>query len=128
MVVVSQAPKSVKFHPNHILAIKTEREWEPSLKLLNGRSIPLAPLTARLIDDPFSVHELMQFEIEAEIKKLLNPLEVVFVSQSEKICPGGVCLALTEDGQPKFKDTSHMRPFFVKKYMDLLDPYVLLSE
>ena len=62
------------------------------------------------------------------MKGWLEPLNVQYVSQSEKICPKGICTPLTDDGKPKYKDDAHMRPFFVKEYVDMLDSYMLLSD
>jgi len=125
VVVVSHAAKSKKFDPSYILNAKTGDEFKSTVNLLSGRSVPIS---AYLTNDPFAVDELIQFDLEAEMREFLKPLDVVFVSQSEKVCPGAVCFPTTKDGKPKYKDNSHMRPFFVEKYIDSLDPYVRLSK
>ena len=110
VVVLSHAAASGKFSPTNILN-GTHK----------GRSVPLVK---DINDAPFEIDR----KLEAEMIDLLASLSVVFVSQSEKVCPNGLCYPLTEDGKAKYKDGSHMRPFFVKEYMDVLDPYVLLSK
>ena len=110
VVVISQAVNSPNFDPNNILRSPNE-----------GRSFPL---TASLNTEPFRIDD----KLEIEIQDLLRPLGVDFVSQSKKVCPNGICFPLTDEGKPKYKDTYHMRPFFAKEYMDILDPYVLLPK
>jgi hypothetical protein len=36
-----------------------------------------------------------------------------------------MCYPLSEDGIPKYKDLSHLRPWFVKQHMHILDHVVL---
>ena len=110
VVVMSHAPGHPRFSPKSILK-----------SLDKGRSIPIG---VNSNDFPFSIDR----KLEVEMSDLLKSLDVDFVSQSEKVCPNGVCYPLTKDGRPKYKDNSHMRPFFVREYMDILDPYVLLSK
>ena len=110
VVVMSHAASDVRFSPKSILK-----------SLDKGRSIPFG---VNSNDAPFRIDR----KLEVEMSDLLKPLGVDFVSQSEKVCPNGLCYPLTKDGKPKYKDNSHMRPFFVREYMDILDPYVLLSK
>ncbi len=110
VVVMSHAAADSKFSPISILKTSDKK-----------RSVPL---TNAVNKSPFAIDRTL----EAEMNDLLDPLKVVFVSQLEKVCPNGMCYPLTDDGKPKYKDGSHMRPFFVKEYMDVLDPFVLISK
>ena len=60
------------------------------------------------------------------MKADIEALGITFVSQSQKVCPEGICYPLTDSGHPKYKDSSHMRPFFVIEYMDILDEFILI--
>ena len=110
VVVMSHAAADSKFSPTSILESSDKK-----------RSVPL---TNAINESPFAIDRTL----ETEMNDLLDPLKVVFVSQFEKVCPNGICYPLTDDGKPKYKDGSHMRPFFVKEYMDVLDPFVLISK
>lgn len=110
VVVVSPAAASPMFAPSSILTAVSGKY----------RSIPLK---SDIRPSPFSVDT--SFEVEMSV--WLKSLEVTFVSQSERVCPGGVCFPLTDDGRPKYKDSSHMRPFFVREHMDILDPFIRKS-
>jgi len=110
VIVLSHAATSKNFAPINILGTDDNR-----------RSIPLG---SNINNKPFPIDN--NFEIE--MKGWLEPLNVQYVSQSEKICPKGICTPLTDDGKPKYKDDAHMRPFFVKEYVDMLDSYMLLSD
>ena len=50
---------------------------------------------------------------------------IQLLSQSEIICPGRICNALSEDGRPIYKDGDHMRPWFVKGRMHVLDQIII---
>lgn len=110
VVVMSHAAADRKFSPSSILESSNKRRRIPVGEDLN--------------DAPFSIDRKLESEMSASLK-ILN---VDFISQSETVCPNSLCYPLTEDGKPKYKDSSHMRPFFVKEYMDLLDPYILLPK
>jgi peptidoglycan/LPS O-acetylase OafA/YrhL len=111
VVIVGQAPYGKQFSPSHILSNGEKKR----------RSIPLR---LNLNVEPF----MFDNSLESEMKTWFSSTDVTYVSQSDKICPNNVCVPLTIEGKPKFKDKYHLRPFFVKEYMDVLDPYVLLSK
>ena len=37
------------------------------------------------------------------------------------MCPDGECPATMADGRPIYKDRDHLRPFYVREYLDVLD-------
>jgi peptidoglycan/LPS O-acetylase OafA/YrhL len=111
VVVMSHSAASSRFSPDKMLAnVDGDRRTIPISNIINN--------------EPFAIDNKLEIEMEG----WLEPLNVPYVSQSKKVCPNGICIPLTEDGKPKYKDSSHMRPFFVKEYMDILDPYILLSD
>ena len=69
-----------------------------------------------------------QVHLANKMKGRLSELNVNVIDQAALICPNGICHPLNEEGKPIYKDSDHMRPFFVKEYMDVLDPYILLSK
>ena len=54
-----------------------------------------------------------------------------FVTNSQEILDKGadqiVCLSVNDKGLPIYKDEGHMRPYFVKERMNILDFYILRS-
>ncbi len=111
VVIVGQAPYGEQFSPSHILSNSKKKR----------RSIPLS---SNLNVESF----VFDNSLESEMKNWFSSTDITYVSLSDKICPNNVCVPLTIEGKPKFKDRYHLRPFFVKEYMDVLDPYVLLSK
>ena len=108
-IVVSHAAAHPNFSPSNILRKDGKR-----------RKIPL---DKNVYNSPF----IIDTSFEMEVKQLLKPIDIPYVSQSAKVCPNNLCTPLTTDGKPKYKDTSHMRPFYVLEYMDILDAYILLN-
>lgn len=114
VVVMSHAAGHPNFSPDFILRTNSSR-----------RKVPISITAADINADPFVIKKN---ELTMKIELLLKPLNVVFISQFKAVCPNYVCTPLTEDGRTKFKDSTHMRPFFVREYIDILDPYLLLSK
>ncbi len=109
VVVMSHTPASEKFSPESFL--------------FNNKRRPLL-LNSEISNSPFVIHD----SLEGEMKNSIESLGIPFVSQFAKICPNSICLPLTDDGLPKYKDGSHLRPFFVIDQMDIFDKYMLKSK
>lgn len=109
VVVMSHTPASQKFSPESFL--------------FNNKPRPL-PLNADIGNPSFVIND----SLEGEMKNSIESLGIPFVSQFAKICPNSICLPLTDDGLPKYKDGSHLRPFFVIEQMDIFDKYMLKSK
>jgi len=107
-IVVSHAAAHPNFSPSNILRKDGKRG---------------IPLGTKVYNSPF----IIDTSFEMEVKQWLKPIGVPYVSQSAKVCPDNLCTPLTTDGKPKYKDVSHMRPFYVIEYMDILDAYILLN-
>lgn len=111
-----------------LLDIPTDDRFDPSklLSAKNGRRpIPLVPLNPNKLSFPQAEYQVLFTE---KMKKNLLELNVEFVNQAELICPDGLCLPVIDKGKPIYKDSGHMRPFFVKEHMNVLDPYFLRSK
>jgi len=52
-------------------------------------------------------------------------MNIEFVDPTKLICPNSLCSSINDKGEPLYKDNSHMRPFFVKEHMTILDPFIL---
>jgi peptidoglycan/LPS O-acetylase OafA/YrhL len=109
VVVMSHTPGSHKFRPENFL--------------FNDKRRPF-PVEADIVNSPI----LMNDDLEEEMRNSIEFLGIPFVSQFAKICPNSICLPLTDDGLPKYKDGSHLRPFFVIDQMDIFDKYILKSK
>ena len=108
-----------------LLGMPTDKKFDPNT-LLNAdgvrRSIPLG------IDESSISFTQADYQIRLsnEMKNRLSELKVVAVDQAAVICPNKLCRSINERGQPIYKDNGHMRPFFVKEHMDLVDPFFRL--
>ena len=107
VVVVSHAAKAIQFDPKYML--NSDKKW---------RDIPLRPENLRI--SPFDIDNTLENEIGVWLKNL----NVTYLKQSPNVCPGQKCIPITKDGRPKYKDASHMRPFFVIEQIDTLDTIV----
>jgi len=113
IVVLTDTPNDKRFDPNQIIGdIKSGKRQ--------------LPISDKIIDAPFAQSE-DQIKLANELDILLSDFSIV-VHQYEKVCPNGICNPINLDGRPIYKDGDHMRPFFVKGHMDVLDPYILPSQ
>lgn len=110
VVVVMDNPSDPRFEPSHILAN-------------SDSGVRPFPLDVKVYRPKFP-QDADQLKLELEMSHALGDYATV-VRPSLKICPNAVCEALTVDGHPKYKDGDHIRPFYVKEYIDILDSYFL---
>ncbi|PAR48244.1 acyltransferase [Vibrio metoecus] len=108
VVVLLPAPIDDRFNPSQLLF----KDGKRSILLKNNIS-----------SDNF----IIDTSFDKEMMARFLSKNITVLSQSTVVCPGAVCNPLTEDGEPKYKDAAHMRPFFVKKYMSQLDEFLLKS-
>lgn len=67
-----------------------------------------------------------QTSLEDEMKLLLNDSGVVVLKQSELICPMiNICSSFDSLGRPIYKDGNHIRPFYIREKMDVIDSVIL---
>ena len=108
VAVLLDIPTDPKFHPDALLK-----------KSNTKRSIPLTPVVN---NEQFRQAEF-QIELASEMTNNFREIGVAIVDQASVICPKNLCSALDALGRPIYKDTQHMRPFFVKQEMNVLDEY-----
>ncbi len=113
VAVLLDLPTDPKFHPNFLLGQSDTK-----------RSVPLS----RVINNVQFSQAEFQIELAIEMTDNFRGRGVAIVDQASVICPKNLCSALDTQGRPIYKDTQHMRPFFVKKKMDLLDKYFRKDE
>ena len=113
VIVLTDVPNDIRFHPNNILRAS-----------VNGKR--QLPLSDQIISNPFDQNK-DQIKLAKELDIFLSDFSIV-VHQHEILCPNGICNPINSQGWPIYKDGDHMRPFFVKEFMDVLDQYILLSK
>lgn len=62
-----------------------------------------------------------QVALEDDLIKRLHGTGAVVVDSAEIICPKNICSSLDASGRPIYKDSDHIRPFFVTEKMNILD-------
>ena len=62
-----------------------------------------------------------QVELNERLKKIAQQAGVNVIDQLAALCPKGQCLRLTSDKKPIYKDSHHLRPFFVKEQGSYLE-------
>lgn len=63
--------------------------------------------------------------LENEMKLLLEDLGVVVLEQSELICPINICASFDSLGRPIYRDGNHIRPFYIREKMDVIDSIII---
>lgn len=66
-----------------------------------------------------------QVELNERLKKIARLAGVNVIDQLTELCPKGQCLRLSKDKQPIYKDSHHLRPFFVKEQATYLEQQLL---
>ncbi|HDZ9254276.1 TPA: acyltransferase [Vibrio cholerae] len=114
VILLIDNPISDDFSPNSMLLDKNRKK----------RAIPIGS-NANL---QFN-RDQNQIELAENLKSLfLNTNVIVEDPSTTIICPQDVCSSMDIIGRPIYKDKDHMRPFFVRDYVNLLDKYLLVSE
>ena len=62
-----------------------------------------------------------QVILEENLKTRLSNTGAVIIDSANIICPENICSPLDKSGRPIYKDSNHMRPFFVIESMNILD-------
>ena len=71
--------------------------------------------------------DLEQMELNERLKKIAQQAGVNVIDQLASLCPNGQCLRLTIDKKPIYKDSHHLRPFFVKEQGSYLEQQLLMK-
>lgn len=110
--VLLDIPVSEKFHPKTLLIDQNEKRpfWVSNLRVPSSYQFK------------FPVN---QEKLEDEMVRNLKERNISFIRQSQLICPKNQCNALSQEGRPIYKDGGHMRPWFVREKMDVLDKVIL---
>lgn len=65
-----------------------------------------------------------QAGLESDMKMRLANTGAVILSQADLVCPREICTPLDDSGRPIYKDSHHMRAFYIKEKMGILDPII----
>lgn len=104
-----------------LLDIPSGQDFSPQAMLnATNKKRPLLMTDMKTYSSPFERYDL-QIQLEDEMTQVFSASEVITIRQSELICPNGLCRALSGDGRPIYKDSGHMRPWFVTEVMDVID-------
>lgn len=110
-------PMDKKFSPTQMLGSKSGRKRlvfgdKPELDHFNAVNFPV---------------DAAQLALNEELKHLASMPGVAVVDLIDRICPNRVCASLDAMNRPIYKDSQHMRPFFVRETIDQIDPALLKS-
>ncbi len=111
VVVLLDNPRGPGFDPKRVLNPDAERR-------------PVFVWDLTVTPREFAMDE-KQKALEQKMETMFAGTPVETVRQSQIICPDGLCRAMGADGRPIYKDRGHMRPWFMRKYMDVLDSVLL---
>lgn len=106
VIVLSHTPSSDNFNPYNII--------------FNNERRPI-PLSSTIKQNIFSINN----DLDVELRYNVRSSGAIYLSQFESICPENSCRTLTDNSLPKYKDSSHLRSFYVVKEMSILDKHLL---
>lgn len=66
----------------------------------------------------------LQAALENELSKLAAATGATALAPGPLICPGDACARADAQGRPIYKDDNHIRPFYVRERMDVIDPVI----
>ncbi|MDE2029716.1 MAG: acyltransferase [Alphaproteobacteria bacterium] len=101
------------------------RMFDPKFMLdfHDGRRPIFLPYSYRFNPGRFS-RDPREISLENELAARLLPTGAVVIDQAHLVCPNNLCISVDDLGRPIYKDSSHMRPFFIRERMDALDKIV----
>jgi len=112
VVILLDIPGDDRFDPTYTIGTSTRGK----------RSIPI---NSDVITRPFS-QDPEQSDLERDLILNLSN-HATYINQSEKICPNAICNALDNNLIPIYKDKDHMTSSFVKRNMDVLDEFFVIT-
>jgi peptidoglycan/LPS O-acetylase OafA/YrhL len=104
--VVLASPSSSRLEPRSMVS-----RWSG---LVRHGSLPLADFLATA----GPINESIRVAVQRAGARVIDPLPV--------LCPRGECIVVTSSGKPIYRDSSHLRPFFVRENASYID--VVLAE
>lgn len=97
-------PQGEEFDPRAILG---KRRWIVEARVQPSQWIRISP---------------DQIRLNTELKALGEAAGVRVIDQMSHLCDGAACRRINEDGRPVYKDSNHLRPYFVIENGAYLDP------
>ena len=117
---------SEKYQVYVLLDNPSDIRFDPSSMLPDGvdrRTLTFSKHKYRQKDIEVAIFNQSSNEIELE-KKMMDALSEsgsILIRQSDLICPENQCNALNEDNIPIYKDHNHIRPFYIRDKMHVID-------
>lgn len=108
LYVILDNPKDERFDPAKIIqsANGGRPAWLTASHESRSSSFPLSP---------------REVALEHDLKARLMDTGAVILEQANIVCPQDICSPVDATGRPIYKDSDHMRPFFVREKMHILD-------
>lgn len=77
-----------------------------------------------LNSDPLDLEELLKpvANIHSDLRKLGADAGAIIIDPLHHMCEDGKCPVITADGEPIFKDGSHIRPGYARHHATFIDP------
>lgn len=69
----------------------------------------------------YQEYDKKQSELRALMMEMAKRSNAIVVDPVDHFCEGNQCRAIMDDGRPIYKDSSHIRPFYVKQFIEFLD-------
>lgn len=66
-------------------------------------------------------YDFQQNVVRERLKKIGRAARVTVIDPVEHLCRDNRCRTSLDNGVPIYKDSSHIRPFYVKEYIDYMD-------
>jgi hypothetical protein len=87
------------------------------------RSFSLNSIVRKNISVNRDTFEKPHVQYFSDLKKVALAAGAIVIDPLDFLCPepSKVCMTALEDGRPIYKDSSHLRPFFVRDHMTFLD-------
>jgi peptidoglycan/LPS O-acetylase OafA/YrhL len=60
-------------------------------------------------------------EVHKRLRNVATNSGAVIIDPQDSLCDGDTCQVITVDGKPLYKDAAHLRPFFVRDYVNYID-------
>ncbi len=69
-----------------------------------------------------------QLQFNKEMAEVVSAHNAFAVDPMGTICPKNICSAVDKSGKYIYKDTNHLRPFFVEENIEFLDQFILKKD
>jgi peptidoglycan/LPS O-acetylase OafA/YrhL len=111
-------PQNDRFNPRRMLPENYNKRWDTLL--FKSETLPRNAINS----EEFSIAQ-NQLDLAAKMEQLTKGSSVKTLDPTSEVCPQNKCRSLDGSGRPIYKDTHHLRPFFVRANVGVLDKVFL---